>query len=1052
MAAAIALLPSSVPSLPPLPSTQPSSASPGPSSVSTSNLELELILNKIRSVVYASRLRVAELFKDFDRHRSGYVARSQFIRCVHICVQKAHSHSAVSDRECALLAKAYDLRGDGTAKYTLFVDAIDHVFGPKNLESRPTASVSQASDILTPTRPQLSPDSELLLSHILGKLSTFVKGHGTDVKSWFQDFDKHNSGYVTKNQFSRGLHFVLGTPTFQIKEGDPNWRKGMCEEYLVDLLSTCYGDPVTKTVNYFKLNVDVNRLNRQKKLAERAAAQVSNRPTLHPLPNGQVSPTSQISGVSGEGLHRDTHFVPVGTEELYTEEYIENLEGTTDEEEDPSAKKYGEPDAADVAEVARMPASSDAPFKADAQGHGTGSTPNPADKGFHWQMMEEKDKQVAEIEERLRKHGVIPLHRTLQQYGAGIGIGCGNFYLGDDKEMAKLVAKYKAGEGGGVVRVDYRKFCKAIDEIFTFSKLESNPLVDVHPPPREYLVRQTNELSPLDAARFGELISRIRHEIRRRRLSLLPFFKDFDKYFGNIGRITRSHFARLLSTLKLEVGDGDLHLLFRKFEDSARGKINYMEFIRMVDDDEGSLGGHPSHLHLSAAWLNHPQGTTLSPREIQEGNSESTPRSRPYASLLSILRSHALERRLRVDEFFRHFDRLRLGIIPRNEFIRGLSTMLGGAQTWAGEELQVMAEHYQDKDKEGRVKWKEFKDDVEVDEEFGVMCRRYGRFTGKNEPVGKDGVRFLHDRPERVGYEAFLKELTNEESGRKEKENRGDRCANQSPPSDNLTENSNVAISSDVPASVLVPLNHSHAYPVHGHSHHAPGVDVNKLVTRLKAQVKTQRIRVIEFMRDFDQLRHGTITKDQFRRSMRMLKLDLNEAELQALLNLYLNETKDRVNYIRFSDDFESVFTTKGMEKNPLLEPAQFDLYYHDTPDDDEGRHVLTEDEEQHVHAIIARFGKKVRERRMDLLPYFLDFDRALHNETLTRSQFRSVLGTLGFPVTDEEFEVLVMKFSVTQLDDVDYMDFVKEVEGAAYLNENKWWTGMWTGFPLQNS
>ncbi|KXS18145.1 hypothetical protein M427DRAFT_29885 [Gonapodya prolifera JEL478] len=1137
MAAAIAL-PSSVASLPPLPAG-PASAVVAPSSLSApSTPELELILNKIRSVVYASRLRVAELFKDFDRLRSGFVTRSQFVRCVLMCVQKAHSHSAVSDRECALLAKTFDVRADGTANWTLFVDAIDHVFGPKNLESRPTASVTQASDILTPTRPQLPPDSELLLSLVLDKLSTFVKGHGTDVKSWFQDFDKHNSGYVTKNQFNRGLHFVLSTPTFQFKEGDVGWRKGIGEEFLVDLLAVCYGDPVTKTVNYFKLNVDVNRLSefpavwdnngdeksveqhgdqskasisqphhqnttnnhpafpiipttltipsilltpdRQKKLAERAAAQVSNRPTLHPLGTGQTPSSTQTSAATGDAPHHDTHFVPVGTEELYTEEYIENLEGAVDEE------------AGDLERLDGVGATEERVSNLDADPAGMSSSPRgespTGSKVHHWHMDQEKDKQVAEIEERLRKivfkdrlrlidffryydrhnHGHVTQHQfrsglklALQQYGAGIGIGSGNVFHGDEKEVAKLVEAYRVGDAGGNVRVDYRRFCKSIDEIFTYSQLEKNPLVDVHLPPREYLIKQTNELSPADSARFRDLIGRIRREIRRRRLSLLPFFKDFDKSIGNIGRITRSHFARLLSTLKLEVGETDLHLLFKKFEDSARGKINYMEFIRMVDDGEAG------------------QSSSTSSRDGADATTGDDNETRSFPALLATLRTHALERRLRVDEFFRDFDRLRLGVIPRNEFIRALSTLLAGEYTWSDQELSAVADHYKCED--SRIDWRAFKDDVEVvfgpshletnpsfrplppivrepsgspnllpsndmtllhitlarinqtfqnrhiqspkpsfrdfdtlcsgtvtrgqfrqvlgwcavnvtEEEFAVLCRRYGKFHGHLNPVGKDGVRFLHNKPERVAYETFLKELAANDGSdggdahlvcdsevikperhdglaiskgfdlnRKGKSARVASKRNQQYSAQSRKVSKSVTFedqTSTSPSAPLVRLNPNHAHPGHGHAHH-PGVDVNKLVTRLKAQVKTQRIRVIEFMRDFDQLRHGTITKDQFRRSMRMLKLDLNEGELTALINLYLDKSKDRVNYIRFSDDFESVFTTKGMEKNPLLEPAQFDLYYHDTPDDDEGRHVLTEEEEQHVHAIIARFGKK---------------------------------------------------------------------------------------------
>jgi Ca2+-binding EF-hand superfamily protein len=73
--------------------------------------------------------------------------------------------------------------------------------------------------------------------------------------------------------------------------------------------------------------------------------------------------------------------------------------------------------------------------------------------------------------------------------------------------------------------------------------------------------------------------------MKERRLLLAPFFKDFDKYLGHVGRVTRSHFSRLCSTMKLDVSDSDLHILFKKFEDRRQAKVNYMEFIRTIDPD-----------------------------------------------------------------------------------------------------------------------------------------------------------------------------------------------------------------------------------------------------------------------------------------------------------------------------------------------------------------------------------------------------------------------------------------------------------------------------------
>jgi hypothetical protein len=63
--------------------------------------------------------------------------------------------------------------------------------------------------------------------------------------------------------------------------------------------------------------------------------------------------------------------------------------------------------------------------------------------------------------------------------------------------------------------------------------LEKNPLLEVSPPAREFLVQGCNELSPAEESRCKEIIARFRGLIAERRLLLAPFFKDFDKVFSS---------------------------------------------------------------------------------------------------------------------------------------------------------------------------------------------------------------------------------------------------------------------------------------------------------------------------------------------------------------------------------------------------------------------------------------------------------------------------------------------------------------------------------------
>ncbi|KAJ3264446.1 hypothetical protein HK104_006466, partial [Borealophlyctis nickersoniae] len=434
------------------------------------------------------RIRVVDYFHDFDRLRSGYVTATQFRRCVGAILDRAVV-SPLTEQEFEVLMERYD-KGNRMIKWTDFVDSIDKVFGAKKLEQTPTQCVLAPHEVVKPVRPPLSPDSETMLRDIIERLKSYVKHHGSDVKTWFKDFDKHNNGYITINQFRRGI---------------PQNLLSLEEE---DVLLSQYSDDVTGTVNYFKMNTDVNRKVRRPR-----------------FPHSQL-----VAKITPEYLNKEEH-VPVGTEDLLHHAVSE---------------------------------------------YGPGGPRRDA------------------VEDKIRKHiykdriRLIEFFRDYDRHNCGLiteaqlraGLRLASLEL-DEPEIQVLLGMYQDASG----RVRYRQFCASIDLVFTVNNLESNPLIEVHPPPREYLVQHVNELAPAEEARCNEIIARFRSLVKERRLLLAPFFQDFDKYLGNIGRVTRSHFSRLLSTMKLDLSDKDLHVLFKKFEDKTAGRINYMEFVRTIDPE-----------------------------------------------------------------------------------------------------------------------------------------------------------------------------------------------------------------------------------------------------------------------------------------------------------------------------------------------------------------------------------------------------------------------------------------------------------------------------------
>jgi len=63
--------------------------------------------------------------------------------------------------------------------------------------------------------------------------------------------------------------------------------------------------------------------------------------------------------------------------------------------------------------------------------------------------------------------------------------------------------------------------------------------------------------------------------------------------------------------------------------------------------------------------------------------------------------------------------------------------------------------------------------------------------------------------------------------------------------------------------------------------------DLQDLISKLQSKVKEFRIRIREFLRDFDGLRSGSITQTQFRLGLNIAKIPLSDPEFKILIDEY---------------------------------------------------------------------------------------------------------------------------------------------------------------------
>ena len=95
--------------------------------------------------------------------------------------------------------------------------------------------------------------------------------------------------------------------------------------------------------------------------------------------------------------------------------------------------------------------------------------------------------------------------------------------------------------------------------------------------------------------------------------------------------------------------------------------------------------------------------------------------------------------------------------------------------------------------------------------------------------------------------------------------------------------------------------------------------DLEDVLALIRKKVKESRVRLKEFLRDFDKLRSGSITISQFRIGLNMGKLDLSNAEFGLVCESFASDIPGKVKWQEFVDKIEEVFTSKGLEQNPTF-------------------------------------------------------------------------------------------------------------------------------------
>jgi hypothetical protein len=128
-----------------------------------------------------------------------------------------------------------------------------------------------------------------------------------------------------------------------------------------------------------------------------------------------------------------------------------------------------------------------------------------------------------------------------------------------------------------------------------------------------------------------------------------------------------------------------------------------------------------------------------------------------------------------------------------------------------------------------------------------------------------------------------------------------------------------------------------------------------------------ERIRVVDFMSDFDNLRHGKISCNEFRRAIKVLYSDLTEAD-EEICRRGPTFTRGICEVLRFSRN------RIRLETAPLEDPGVFNVYSNGWQADPV-EPVLLPEEDLILRSVMRRLNARILTRRVDALAYMEDYD-----------------------------------------------------------------------------
>lgn len=611
-------------------------------------------------------------------------------------------------------------------------------------------------------------------------------------------------------------------------------------------------------------------------------------------------------------------------------------------------------------------------------------------------------------------------------------------------EIQQLLDKYRTDKD----QVDYRSFCQDVDRLFRKEEATGTGFASTQ---KKFDREESKQLS--------DVLKVLRTTIKANRILLKPTFADFDTTQKQ--RVTVQQFARVLKQLNIMPTQDEFDLICRYYFDKGNTReVNYIKFCHDVDKPEDmfkDLGivmdtvkkddlsdTLPKSILGRATKSNFFADTTKGINVLENRFSKPTINlANDPNDVENRIQTIVLMKRIRIGEFFRDYDKLRKGKVTANQFTTVLS-MLNFKLT--DEEYDYLIEKYKTED--GMVNYSAFVETIDsaftikgIDKapstkvetlEKSTILQRNKKLLDYDEDDMKDMQELMEAyrnvvKTKRLNLKPMFQDFDKTNSGHITK-TQFVRVLNQLSidlshnilslllkkymDKGNASEVNYFEFINDVdrPEDMFGAgrdFNHSYEYfpvtdprKVGEQIVHLQPEDIDDVLSRIRRECGEKRIRLQEFFRDFDRLRSGNITRPQFRIGMNMAKIHLSSSEFDFLADHYVADKLNLFKWKQFCDEVDEIFTKKNLEKDVTVEvekPAIVTKY---------GTTEPVKSDKALAAKLVAKFKDKLRRERLDAKSFFQSWDK--HNKfKVTPKQFRQVLATFGFEMTDPENDAL---------------------------------------------